>query len=126
MFKGIFSFAPQIPPLPHFHFSKMKFLQSLLVALTATSTAVVSAVPADTTILTPRPPQQPTNVNPFLGKDFYANKGYAKKLEETISKFAKQGDFLNAAKARTVQKVGTFVWISRSADVGAFDANPIA
>lgn len=59
----------------------------------------------------------PTSGNPFQGKEFYANSKYAAKLEQTIRSFRSEGDFLNAARTKTVQKTGTFGWISATADV---------
>ena len=55
--------------------------------------------------------------NPFLGKTQYANRAYANKLEETISYFKAKGDALNAARAKSVQKISTFSWISETGDV---------
>ncbi|KAF8647433.1 hypothetical protein AX16_006710, partial [Volvariella volvacea WC 439] len=87
----------------------MKYLQSLLLALAAAQTAVY-ALPGGLE-------SRQTSVNPFLGKEIFANKGYARKLEATISAFQNAGDSLNAARTRTVQKIGTFSWISNSADI---------
>src|SRR6187402_2715708 len=50
--------------------------------------------------------------NPFLGKNYFANSFYARELEETIAAFLAQNDTLNAARTRTVQKIGTFVWVT--------------
>ncbi|PPR08048.1 hypothetical protein CVT24_010847 [Panaeolus cyanescens] len=58
-----------------------------------------------------------TDANPYVGKSVFANKGYAAKLEETIKYFNEQGDSLNAARTRTIQRTPTFSWISASADV---------
>lgn len=55
--------------------------------------------------------------NPFEGKNFYANSKYAAKLVQTIKSFISEGDFLNAARTATVQRVGTFAWVSSFADV---------
>lgn len=56
---------------------------------------------------------QPTkDVNPFLGKNYYANSHYANELAETKAAFLKKGDALNAARVTTVQRTGTFVWVS--------------
>lgn len=55
--------------------------------------------------------------NPFEGKNFYANSKYAAKLVQTIKSFVSEGDFLNAARTATVQRTGTFAWISTFADV---------
>lgn len=51
-------------------------------------------------------------VNPFHGKNFYANSIYAKKLEATISTFLSSGDVTNAKRVNTVQRTGTFTWLS--------------
>lgn len=58
--------------------------------------------------------------NPFEGKNFYANSGYALKLVETFKSFALKGDLLNAARVATVQATGTFAWVSANADVIIF------
>ncbi|KAH8149395.1 uncharacterized protein LAJ45_06474 [Morchella importuna] len=59
----------------------------------------------------------PTTGNPFLGRQLYANSKYAAKLEATISSFYQQGDSINAARTKRVQRTGTFAWISSNADV---------
>ena len=56
-------------------------------------------------------------VNPFTGKDFYANSGYADKLEATIKVFEASGDEINVARTKVVQQTGTFIWISDFPDV---------
>ncbi|KAL2070163.1 hypothetical protein VTL71DRAFT_13189 [Oculimacula yallundae] len=53
-----------------------------------------------------------TDVNPFVGKNYFANSYYAGELKETIAAFAAKGDTLNAARAKTVQGIGSFVWIA--------------
>ncbi|KAG9242058.1 endoglucanase-6B [Calycina marina] len=53
-----------------------------------------------------------TDVNPFLGKEYYANSEYAAKLDQTIAAFNAKNDGLNAARARSVKNIGTFVWIT--------------
>lgn len=55
------------------------------------------------------------DVNPFLGKNYYANSHYANELAETKAAFLKKGDALNAARVTTVQRTGTFVWVSNVA-----------
>ncbi|KAJ3506261.1 hypothetical protein NLJ89_g6973 [Agrocybe chaxingu] len=57
-------------------------------------------------------PSDAADASPYIGKTPFANKGYALKLEETIAYFNEQGDSLNAARTRTVQKIPTFAWIS--------------
>ncbi|KAH9487325.1 Exoglucanase 3 [Psilocybe cubensis] len=90
----------------------MHYLRALACALALAPSVVFSAPPA------PQPPQPPrSEVNPYIGKEVYANKGYAKKLEETIQYFNQRYDYYNAAKTKTVQKIPTFAWISSSADI---------
>lgn len=73
-------------------------------ALTAVSTAsVVAAVPSSW--------PGASDVNPFHGKAYFANSGYAAKLDQTIAAFQAKNDSLNAARARTVKSIGTFVWV---------------
>jgi len=52
------------------------------------------------------------DVNPFLGKNYFANSYYAGELNQTVKAFLAKNDSLNAARTRTVQKTGTFVWIT--------------
>ncbi|PPQ84540.1 hypothetical protein CVT25_007610 [Psilocybe cyanescens] len=86
----------------------MRYLQALACALALAPASVFAA---------PQPSTSNSQVNPYIGKDVYANKGYAKKLEETIQFFNQKYDFYNAAKTKTVQKIPTFAWISKSADI---------
>lgn len=53
-----------------------------------------------------------TDVNPFLGKNYFANSHYAGELNTTIAAFLAKNDTLNAARTRTVQNIGTFTWIT--------------
>lgn len=53
-----------------------------------------------------------TDVNPFLGKNYFANTFYAGELNETIAAFLAKNDTLNAARTRTVQGIGSFVWVA--------------
>src|SRR5690606_8546787 len=85
---------------------KMQFLSVLALGLGAASLA--AAAPSSTNA---------NDVNVFAGKNFYANKIYAKKVDTTIKNFLKKGDFLNAARARTIKRTGTFAWISKTADL---------
>ena len=85
----------------------MYFANLLAVALLAPAMAIQAM-----TVQT-----RAADVNPFAGKDFYANSGYAKKLEETINTFKKSGDETNAKRTEVVQKTGTFVWMSDFDDV---------
>lgn len=54
----------------------------------------------------------PDTPSPFEGRKLYVNPDYAEKLEETYAAFEEAGDAENAAKVRTIQDIGTFVWIS--------------
>jgi len=76
----------------------------LLSVLAAVSTASL-------VIAAPPPPPGAADINPFLGKTYFANSGYAAKLDQTIAAFQKKNDSLNAARARTVKSIGTFVWV---------------
>lgn len=64
----------------------------------------------------------PPDVNPFLGKSYFANAGYAAKLDTTIAAFLAKNDTLNAARARTVQSIGTFTWITTISGLANLDA----
>lgn len=85
----------------------MKYLQFL---------AAVLAI-APSALATPQPRASLADTNPYQGVTPYANKGYAKKLEETIKTFIAADDHLNAGRTRTVQKTATFAWVSKSADI---------
>lgn len=63
-----------------------------------------------------------TAPNPFEGKKLFANPLWAEKLEPTYTTFKTAGDDTNAAKVRTVQKIGTFVWVSDRAGLKNIDA----
>ena len=82
-----------------------------LSALTVLSSAVVAhaavAAPQFPYDLTANPPY-----NPFIGRNYYANSGYAAKLNQTINAFLARNDTLNAARTRTVQNTGTYVWVT--------------
>lgn len=66
-------------------------------------------------------PTTANDVNPFVGKQYYANSKYAAKLDQTVKAFLTQGDTLNAARTRTVQRTGTFVWISSISNLPDID-----
>ncbi|RPA86103.1 cellobiohydrolase [Ascobolus immersus RN42] len=83
----------------------MQYLSVLALGLGAASLAAAAPSPSA------------NDVNVFAGKNFYANKIYAKKVDTTIKNFLKKGDLLNAARARTVKRTGTFAWISKNADI---------
>ena len=55
----------------------------------------------------PAPSPSLSDVNPFEGKDFYANPIYTK-LETTIKTLLRKGEILNAGRVRTIHKTGTF------------------
>ncbi|KDR68794.1 hypothetical protein GALMADRAFT_104642 [Galerina marginata CBS 339.88] len=87
----------------------MHRLKALACALALAPSVVLSAAP--------KPPAAGNDINPYLGKTAFANKGYASNLDATIQFFLKKLDFVNAAKARTVQKIPTFSWLADSASV---------
>lgn len=60
-------------------------------------------------------------VNPFLGKSYYANSNYAKELAQTVKAFLKQGDLTNAGRTVTAALTGTFVWISSVSNLPLID-----
>ncbi|KAK5692693.1 hypothetical protein LTR17_025349 [Elasticomyces elasticus] len=72
-------------------------------------------------ILASAAPTTANDVNPFIGKSYYANSPYAAKLEQTVQSFLAEGDELNAARTRTAQRTGTFVWISSIGDIPDID-----
>ncbi|KAF2452792.1 endoglucanase-6B [Lineolata rhizophorae] len=59
--------------------------------------------------------------NPFEGRKLFANPAWATKLEETYEAFEAAGDETNAAKVRTIQDIGTFVWVSDIAGLDNID-----
>ncbi|KAB5578218.1 glycoside hydrolase family 6 protein [Coniochaeta sp. 2T2.1] len=87
---------------------------SLFVALTAAGT--VSAAPKRFRSWNDTAP------NPFESKKLFANPLWAEKLEQTYTTFKTAGDDVNAAKVRTIQKTGTFVWVSDRASLKNIDA----
>ena len=93
---------------------------SFLLAALATG-GLVSAVPT-TKQVKPRECQVPDpDVNPFVGKKLFANPKWAAKLDQTYHSFLQKGDFINAMKVQKVKQIGTFVWVSRIADLPAID-----
>ncbi|KAH6898288.1 endoglucanase-6B [Thelonectria olida] len=50
--------------------------------------------------------------NPWAGKKLSVNPLWVQKLESTYAGFRQNGDTANAAKVRTLQRTGMFVWIS--------------
>ncbi|TVY56818.1 1,4-beta-D-glucan cellobiohydrolase CEL6B, partial [Lachnellula cervina] len=79
----------------------------LFAALSAASS--ISALPSTSL---PLRAEDARDVNPFLGKSYFANSYYAGELNQTVNAFLAKNDSLNAARTRTVQKTGTFVWIT--------------
>lgn len=61
------------------------------------------------------------DVNPFLGKTPFANPKWADKLGQTMRSLLAKGDILNAIKVHKIQQIGTFVWVSRRADLSHID-----
>lgn len=59
--------------------------------------------------------------NPFSGYVQYANSHYAKEVEQTVQSFLAKNDTLNAARARTVKEVSTFLWIDSVANIPRFE-----
>jgi cellulose 1,4-beta-cellobiosidase len=59
--------------------------------------------------------------NPFEGKVLFANPEWAAKLERTHQAFVHKSDFENAYKVRTIQNIGSFVWVSNIAGLSNID-----
>jgi cellulose 1,4-beta-cellobiosidase len=93
--------------------NKMHF-SSLLLALT--TAGAVTAAPKKFRSW------NETTANPFEGKKLFANPTWAQKLEETYNAFKEAGDATNAGKVRTIQKTGTFVWVTDRAGLKNIDA----
>ncbi|KAM7194243.1 glycoside hydrolase family 6 protein [Rhypophila sp. PSN 637] len=89
----------------------MKATTALVAALSAAG--AVSAHPSG--------PKAPKDVNPFVGKQYFVNPEWAGKLEQTRAAFLAQGDKVNAANVKKVQKVSTFVWVSRLSELSRID-----
>lgn len=68
-------------------------------------------------------PEEPAPVDPspFEGRKLYANPGWSEKLDETFAAFEAAGDEENAARVRTIQDIGTFVWVTTRKDLTAID-----
>jgi cellulose 1,4-beta-cellobiosidase len=90
---------------------------SLLAALSAAG--AVSAAPSRFSLRQTNTTDTP---NPFTGKTLFVNPAYASKLDQTHASFTAKGDAANALRVRKVQNVGTFVWVSRIADLSNIDA----
>jgi cellulose 1,4-beta-cellobiosidase len=60
--------------------------------------------------------------NPFEGKKLFANPEWRAKLERTHQAFVQKSDFENANKVRTVQGLGSFVWVANIAGLSNIDA----
>lgn len=65
----------------------------------------------------PSRPSPRQSDNPFLNKNYYAPSHYANEIAETIAAFKARDDTLNAARAKTVQSIGTFTWIANVASL---------
>ncbi|TVY12807.1 1,4-beta-D-glucan cellobiohydrolase CEL6B, partial [Lachnellula arida] len=81
-------------------------VKALPTVLSAANT--ISALPSTSL---PRA-EDARDVNPFLSKNYFANAYYAGELNQTVAAFLAKNDSLNAARTRTVQGTGTFVWIT--------------
>lgn len=96
----------------------VQFSHYILAAAAAVALAPASTLAAKIKPAGPNGPSSLNFINPYTaGKAPYANKGYAAKLEETISYFNSRGDSLNAARTRTVQRTPTFRWLSHTSNV---------
>lgn len=60
--------------------------------------------------------------NPWDGKKLFANPAWSEKLNATYDSFVSQGDAANAAKVRSIQNIGSFVWVSNIASLPNIDA----
>jgi hypothetical protein len=78
-------------------------LTAILSALSAASVASSAATFGSPTA---------TDVNPFLNRNYFANSHYAGELNQTYNAFKARNETLNAARVRTVQQTGTFVWVT--------------
>ncbi|OAF62335.1 hypothetical protein VC83_01110 [Pseudogymnoascus destructans] len=85
------------------------------------SVALLSLLAAAPCAVVATPTNPVKDVNPFIGKNYYANSHYSKELQETKAAFLKKGDVLNAARVTTVQRTGTFVWVSNVAGLSGID-----
>lgn len=75
---------------------------------------------------TPEEPAEPVEPvpdtpSPFEGRKLYVNPDYAEKLEATYTSFEAAGDTENAEKVRTIQDIGTFVWVSDRKGLAGID-----
>ncbi|KAM7185220.1 glycoside hydrolase family 6 protein [Naviculisporaceae sp. PSN 640] len=85
------------------------------------TTAIVAALSAAGAVSAHPGPKPPKDVNPFAGKQYFVNPEWTGKLEQTRSAFLAQGDKVNAANVKKVQKVSTFVWVSRLSELSRID-----
>ncbi|KAK7928636.1 hypothetical protein PG985_005634 [Apiospora marii] len=60
--------------------------------------------------------------NPRDGKKLFADPAWSEKLNATHDSFVSQGDTTNAAKVRSIQDIGSFVWVSNIASLPNIDA----
>jgi cellulose 1,4-beta-cellobiosidase len=87
-----------------------------------TASALAAAAAAAPKALPQNHRRQDADVNPFDGKRLFANPVWAGKLEETYTSFASDNDTANAGKVRTIQDIGTFVWVSSIDQLPNIDA----
>lgn len=62
-----------------------------------------------------------TSTSPFDGKKLFANPAWSQKLDQTHDAFVAKGDTKNAQKVRSIQDIGTFVWVSDRAGLKNID-----
>ena len=63
----------------------------------------------------------PDTPSPFEGRKLYVNPDYSEKLDQTLAAFEEAGDEENAARVRTIQDIGTFVWITDRKGLAGID-----
>lgn len=88
------------------------FFSAILTGVFAALLVVVdgAAVPSKATVSTKASFLDSTN--PFLGKSYFVSSKYAGKLQTTLNTFLARKDTLNAARVRSLQRTGTFLWIT--------------
>ncbi|KAK5651678.1 hypothetical protein OQA88_11744 [Cercophora sp. LCS_1] len=92
----------------------MRASATLLAALTAAG--AVSATPT-----WGKPTKPVTDVNPFQGKEYFVNPEWTGKLDQTYNALKSQGKKALADRVRKVQKISTFVWVSRLSELSRID-----
>jgi cellulose 1,4-beta-cellobiosidase len=86
-----------------------------------TALFMLASLVVDSTTAFPQSFPQQDSTNPFLGKSYYAPSHYSNQIALTEGAFKSGGDKLNAARAKTVQSVGTFTWIANLASIPAIN-----